>query len=56
MYEMPPRKLILREMGFGQNSAKALSKIIKSDENLTAVDLSMNNLSLGLDELIYGIS
>lgn len=56
VYDMPARKLILREMGFGASSAKALSKIIRKDENLVEIDLSMNNLSNGLESLVFGIS
>ena len=46
---------MLKEQGFGAHSAKALAKIIKETEKLTYVDLSLNNLSLGLSSLFNGI-
>ena len=46
---------MLKEQGFGASSAKALSKIIRETDKLTYLDLSLNNLSLGLSSLFHGI-
>lgn len=46
---------MLKEQGFGAYSAKALSKVIRETDKLTYLDLSLNNLSLGLSALFHGI-
>ena len=48
-------KLILRDQGFGQNAAKMLARILGNSTHLTSIDLSMNNLSAGLDCLADGL-
>jgi len=49
------RKLVLKEQGYGAQSAKALAKIIRETSTLTFLDLSLNNLHLGLETLFEGI-
>lgn len=46
---------MLREQGFGINAAKVLSRILRDDTTITSLDLSMNNLTLGLEFLIEGL-
>jgi len=53
--EQEPHKLVLKEQGYGFHSAKALAKILKHNEQLTTLDVSMNNLHLNLDALIIGL-
>ena len=53
--DQSPQRLVLKEQGFGAFSAKALSKIIRETEQITYLDLSLNNLSLGLQSLFHGI-
>lgn len=53
--EQEPHKLVLKEQGYGSHSAKALAKILKHNEQLTTLDVSMNNLHLNLDALISGL-
>jgi len=53
--EQSPCKLVLHEQGFGAFSAKALAKIIREAHQLVSLDLSLNNLSLGLEKLFGGI-
>jgi len=55
IFDQSPSKLVLREQGFGSFSAKALSKIIRKSDEITSIDLSLNNLSLGLQSLFHGI-
>ena len=50
-----PCKLVLKEQGFGARSAKAIAKIIRESDKLTQLDLSLNNLSTGLEALFHGI-
>lgn len=53
--EQEPQKLVLKEQGYGAHSAKALAKILKHNEQLTTLDISMNNIHLNLDALIGGL-
>lgn len=53
--EQEPQKLVLKEQGYGAHSAKALAKILKHNEQLTTLDISMNNINLNLDALIGGL-
>ena len=53
--EQQPGKLILKEQGYGENSAKSLAKIFKFNNSLAYVDLSMNNLYQNLDGFIQGL-
>ena len=46
---------MLREQGFGAASAKALAKIIRESDRLASLDLSLNNLSQGLQALFHGV-
>lgn len=46
---------MLREQGFGLHSAKVLSRILRDDTTIISLDLSMNNLTLGLEHLIEGL-
>ena len=46
---------MLREQGFGAASAKALAKIIGEADRLASLDLSLNNLSQGLQSLFHGV-
>ena len=48
-------KLVLREQGFGAFSAKALAKILRETDKLTSLDLSLNNLNVGLEALFHGV-
>jgi hypothetical protein len=50
-----PEHPILREQGFGSHSAKALARILRNNKRIVSLDLSMNNLSLGLNSLIEGL-
>jgi hypothetical protein len=52
MHEQEQNKLVLREQGYGSSSAKALAKILRSNDQITTLDLSMNNLQQGLDYLL----
>jgi len=47
--------MVLREQGYGKLSCKALGRILKGNVSLITLDLSMNNLNLGLDYLISGL-
>ena len=47
--------MVLKEQGYGELSSKALGRILKGNVSLVTLDLSMNNLSLGLDYLIAGL-
>jgi len=51
----PKNKLVLRDQGFGQCSAKILARILSNSTQTTTVDLSMNNLGQGLDYLVDGL-
>lgn len=53
--EQKPEKPVLREQGFGLHSAKVLSRILRDDTTIISLDLSMNNLTLGLEHLIEGL-
>jgi hypothetical protein len=53
--EQEPHKLVLKEQGYGAQSAKALAKILRQNQVLTSLDISMNNIHLGLDEFISGL-
>ena len=53
--DQSPEKLVLREQGFGAASAKALAKIIREADRLASLDLSLNNLSQGLQALFHGV-
>lgn len=53
--DQPKNKLILREQGYGKLSCKALGRILKGNISLISLDLSMNNVNLGLDYLIAGL-
>ena len=46
---------MLKEQGFGLNAAKVLSRILRDDTTIISLDLSMNNLTLGLEFLIEGL-
>ena len=46
---------MLKEQGFGARSAKAIAKILRESNKLTQLDLSLNNLSMGLEALFHGI-
>ena len=46
---------MLKEQGFGARSAKAIAKILRESNKLTQLDLSLNNLSGGLEALFHGI-
>lgn len=46
--DQSPQKIVLKEQGFGAFSAKALAKIIRETDKLIYLDLSLNNLNLGL--------
>ena len=45
----------MHKSSFGASSAKTLAKIIRESTNLTALDLSLNNLDKGLKKLVGGI-
>ena len=47
--------MVLREQGFGAHSAKTLARILRSNDQIVSMDLSLNNLNAGLDSLISGI-
>lgn len=49
------KKLILKEQGYGEKSAKVLAKIVRDSDTLTTLDLSLNNLSQGFEPLVHGI-
>ena len=53
--EQRPEKPVLREQGFGLYSAKVLARILRDDKNIISFDLSMNNLTSGLEHLIEGL-
>ena len=53
--DQPKNKLVLREQGYGKLSSKAIGRILKGNMSLVTLDLSMNNLNLGLDYLIAGL-
>lgn len=53
--EQQSNKLVLKEQGYGVYSAIALAKILRSQTRITHLDLSMNALSAGLDDLLTGI-
>jgi len=55
VFEQSHGKLVLREQGFGAISAKVLAKIIRETDRLISLDLSLNNLNLGLGKLFNGI-
>ena len=46
---------MLTEQGFGAHSAKELFKILKNTRQIISMDLSKNNLSLGLDQFVQGV-
>ena len=48
--------MVLREQGFGAHSAKALGRILRGNDRITSIDLSLNSLNQGLDALIQGIA
>ena len=45
----------LKEQGFGAHSAKTLGRILRGNNQIISIDLSLNNLNAGLDSLISGI-
>ena len=45
----------MREQGFGASAAKVLAKIVRESDSLVDLDLSLNNLNLGLQTLFHGI-
>ena len=47
--------MVLREQGFGAHSAKTLGKILRNNDHIVSMDLSLNNLNAGLNSLIAGI-
>jgi len=47
--------MVLREQGFSAHSAKALGKILRGNEQVVSIDLSLNTLNAGLPNLIHGI-
>ena len=47
--------MALREQGFGAHSAKTLGRILRGNDHIISIDLSLNNLNAGLDSLIAGI-
>ena len=53
--EQESHKLVLKEQGYGAHSAKALAKILKHNDQLTSLDINMNNIHLNLDALINGL-
>ena len=54
--KQPPHKLVLKDQGFGQISARVLSKILEARTDLTHIDFSLNNLGQGLEHLIRSFS
>jgi hypothetical protein len=46
---------VLREQGLGQRSAKAIGKILTMNSQITTLDLCMNNLHLGLEQLVSAV-
>ena len=47
--------MALREQGFSAHSAKALGKILRGNEHIRSIDLSLNTLHTGLPSLVRGI-
>ena len=43
-------------MGFGAHSAKCLAKILREDNQISQLDVSMNNLSAGLRLFVEGLA
>lgn len=50
-----PNKLVLRDQGFAKLSAKVIARIIGGSQLFTTIDLCMNNLGQGLDDLVDGL-
>ena len=48
--------MVLRDQGFGSNSADALADILSQSRDITVIDMSMNNLHLNFEALSYGLA
>jgi len=46
--EQAENKLVLREQGYGLHSAKAIGRIMRESVKITTLDLTMNNITLGV--------
>jgi hypothetical protein len=53
--DQKPEKTVLRNEGFGLHSAKILARILKNSKDIVSIDLSLNNLAVGLNYLIEGL-
>jgi hypothetical protein len=55
MHDQATHKLVLKEQGYGSFSARAIAKILRTNDQIVSLDLSMNNLAEGFDDLLQGL-